>query len=125
MTKDEFEIIYNEYYYLLFKVAYSYTLNRCHAEDIVQEAFIKFFNINKKIDDKDKLKAYLVRIAVNKSIDFIRHNKNKISYNSEYVESISDDREKESDDLNILKSVLSLKEGLSIILSTKSVGLHW
>ena len=116
MTKEEFEIIYNEYYHLLFKVAYSYTLNRCDAEDIVQESFIKFFNVNKKIDDNDKLKSYLVRIVVNKSIDFIRHNKNKVSYDSEYVESLSDDKEKESDDSNILKFVLLLKDSYKTVI---------
>ena len=116
MTKEEFEIIYNKYYHLLFKVAYSYILNRCDAEDIVQESFIKFFNVNKKIDDNDKLKSYLVRIVVNKSIDFIRHNKNKVSYDSEYVESLSDDKEKESDDSNILKFVLLLKDSYKTVI---------
>ena len=116
MTKKEFEIIYNEYYYLLFKVAYSYTLNRSDAEDIVQESFIKFFNVKKTINDKDKLKAYLVRIVVNKSIDFLRSNKNKISYNSEYVESISDDKNNGNDNLNILKNVLALKESYKTVI---------
>ena len=45
LTDDEFDALVYEYSQVLFKVAYSYTKNITDSEDIVQEVFMKLYNI--------------------------------------------------------------------------------
>lgn len=108
MTKEEFEIIYNEHYKLLYKVAYGYVLNKYDAEDIVQDSFVKFYRVHKTFTSSDSLKNYLIRITINQSIDYIRHNKRIVSVNQEDIESIPE--EVSSKNEMIWECVCSLKE---------------
>lgn len=108
MTKEEFEIIYNEHYKLLYKVAYGYVLNQCDAEDIVQDAFVKFYRAHKTFTSSDSLKYYLIRITINRSIDYIRHNKKIVSVNREDIENLPDKGSNRNE--MIWEFVCSLKE---------------
>ena len=108
MTKEEFEIIYNEHYKLLYKVAYGYVLNKCDSEDIVQDTFVKFYRAHKTFTSSDSLKYYLIRMTINQRIDYIRHNKKIVSVNQEDIESLPDEVSNKNE--MIWECVCSLKE---------------
>ena len=61
-----FDNIFNKYYKDVFRLTYSYTLNKSDSEDITQKAFTKLYeNINKFKSDDDNVKKWLFKIASN------------------------------------------------------------
>lgn len=60
----------------VFKVAFQYLSNRQDAEDIVQEVFLGLVERLKKypFDDGEHMKAWLIRVAINKSINAAKYN---------------------------------------------------
>lgn len=72
MTKinREIEFIFDEHAEHLLQLAYFYTKDRYSAEDIVQEVFIKLMTIN--YEERGTLRAFLSRITVNKSKDYLK-----------------------------------------------------
>lgn len=68
----------NKYSDTVFRVAFQYTKDRADAEDIVQEVFLTLFKKPPKpsIDD-DGLKAWLIRVTINKSKDHLRATKRR------------------------------------------------
>ena len=44
---------------------YSYCKNRCDAEDVVQNVFLKLLKNEPKFNDKEHLKKWLIRVAAN------------------------------------------------------------
>lgn len=71
--KDEEELdwIMREHTPLLFRIAYYYTKNLHTAEDIVQEVFIKFFQLNVQLSQEDQ-QPYLIRMTANKAKDYLK-----------------------------------------------------
>lgn len=100
MTKEEFEIKYNKYFDMLFRVAYRYVKNAYEAENIVQDVFIKLYLKNKQFKDESHEKYYLLRLVINRSIDYIRHNKSQnLSLDNEYVNNVPDNTNKQDEDI--------------------------
>lgn len=56
---------------------YSFTHNRQDAEDVAQEVFIEVWKSIDKFRGDSKISTWLYRIAVNRSIDFIRKKKRR------------------------------------------------
>ena len=66
-----FDNIFNKYYKDVFRLTYSYTLNKSDSEDITQKAFTKLYeNINKFKSDDDNVKKWLFKIASNECKNF-------------------------------------------------------
>ncbi|MFJ7182960.1 RNA polymerase sigma factor [Lysinibacillus xylanilyticus] len=56
----------------LFRIAYYYTKDQRIAEDIVQDVFIKFYHHQKYYEERGEMKAYLVRMTINKCKDYLK-----------------------------------------------------
>lgn len=56
----------------LIRLAFYYVRDLQSAEDIVQEVFIKFYNNAQSYEERGELKAYLSKLVVNKSKDYLR-----------------------------------------------------
>ncbi|SOC22703.1 RNA polymerase sigma-70 factor [Ureibacillus xyleni] len=54
----------------MLQLAYFYTKDHYSAEDIVQEVFIKFMNA--QYDERGNLRAFLSRMTINQSKDYIK-----------------------------------------------------
>src|SRR6266700_1434326 len=72
--------IFTEYKGLLFSIAYNMLGSVDDAEDMVQETYLKWIELEK--DDVSHIKAYLVKIITNKCINFLNSAKIK---REEYV----------------------------------------
>lgn len=71
MTKEELEesmILYKD---LVFRLAYNNTCDLSLCDDIVQETFLALYNCDKKFENNEKLKAWLIRVAINKSRNYM------------------------------------------------------
>lgn len=72
--KDEnsFKFLINKYQKLVINACYKFVQNRNDAEDIAQDVFIEVLFSIKSFKSESKLSTWLYRIAVNKSLDFIK-----------------------------------------------------
>lgn len=82
--KESLGLIVEKYYNDIFLFLCRKSCDRFYAEDLTQEVFLKFTQSLPQYKEKNKLKAYLMAIAVNCSNDFYR-NKN-IELNVDEVE---------------------------------------
>lgn len=69
------EQLYNAYYADVFFVCRKYDLNDADAEDMAQDTFIKAFNEIGTLNDAAKFPSWISRIASNKCLNLIKHNK--------------------------------------------------
>jgi len=73
----------------LFAAAFAACGNRQDAEDAVQEAFIQYHVTQEQYQDEQHIKAWLIRVAVNKAKDLCRSfwRRNKVSLD-DYMETL-------------------------------------
>ena len=70
--REPIEVLINEYQRNLFAAAFSICKNAEDANDVVQETFIQYYTSKKEFEDEQHLKAWLIRVAINKSKDITR-----------------------------------------------------
>ncbi|MDD2278909.1 MAG: sigma-70 family RNA polymerase sigma factor [Bacteroidales bacterium] len=71
-SQKAFEELVNRYQSLVTKTCLGFVSNYADAEDIAQDVFIEVFHSLKNFRSESKLSTWLYRIAVNKSLNFIR-----------------------------------------------------
>lgn len=72
--KEKFEIIYLQYYKLMYSVAYGILRDREETEDSVQEAFLNIYKNIEKISEPicPKTRNYVVIISKNMALNMLR-----------------------------------------------------
>ena len=78
-TSEKFiEDAVNRYSDTVFRVAFQYVYDRSDAEDILQEVFLQLIKTPPPIIGKNGyIKAWLIRVTINKSKDFLRSRKRR------------------------------------------------
>ena len=62
----------------VFRVAFQYTKDRSDAEDVLQEVFLKLLKKPPQLSvEDDRLKAWLIRVTINRCKDFLRAKKRR------------------------------------------------
>ena len=74
---DAFKRLLDEYQGLVFNTCLSFVPNAQDAEDIAQEVFVEVYRSISKFKGSSKLSTWLYRIAMNKSLEFIRKKNTK------------------------------------------------
>ena len=75
-SKEEcFNELYDYAHKDVFNVIYSYLKSKYDSEDLLQDTFISFIDKNPSCKSLSECKYYLIRIAINKSINFLKKNK--------------------------------------------------
>ena len=86
--KIEVEELVNTYSKMVFQLAYQNCFLKSNAEDVTQEVIIKLWKNIEKFKTEKHLKAWLIRVTINTSIDNNRYYKNKqetqLEENDEY-----------------------------------------
>lgn len=72
IDENALEILFNDYYDMVYKTAYSIVLDKEHAKEATQEAFIKAFIKIETLKDKSKFGPWVRTITVNVSKDILR-----------------------------------------------------
>jgi RNA polymerase sigma-70 factor, ECF subfamily len=73
----EFDVRLRESSRLAFRVAYSVVRHREDAEDVAQEAFAKAYRSFQTLRDRDRFRAWLIRMTWRLAIDRLRSNKRR------------------------------------------------
>ncbi|MFC1730734.1 RNA polymerase sigma factor [candidate division KSB1 bacterium] len=72
---DAFTSLVNAFKDTVFNVCFGFVKNREEAEDITQEVFLSIYNSLHTLCEGEKLRVWVYRIAVNKSLNTIRKNR--------------------------------------------------
>ncbi|MFP4522799.1 MAG: RNA polymerase sigma factor [Fibrobacterota bacterium] len=113
------EEIYKEYKDRVYSIAYRYLLNRDDAMDAAQETFLA---INKRLASLEPKTApsYILRTAVNKSIDIYRRNKKTLNEKTGILLNMTSKEDFKSseykDEVNFLLEKLSPDQRIAIII---------
>lgn len=67
--KDAYNQVVEEFSDMIFRIAYQNLCNHTDAEDVVQEVFLSLLKSSKSFESKEHLKAWLIKVTVNKCID--------------------------------------------------------
>jgi RNA polymerase sigma-70 factor (ECF subfamily) len=83
--EQEFEARLVESSTLAFRVAYGVLRHRQDAEDVAQEAFAKAYRSFRQLRDRDRFRAWLVRMTWRLAIDFRRGEKRRSTRETEHM----------------------------------------
>src|SRR5712675_1701432 len=75
----EFEIRLAESSTLAFRVAYGVLRHRQDAEDVAQEAFVKAYRSFRQLRDRERFRAWLVRMTWRLAIDRRRNDRRRLA----------------------------------------------
>ena len=99
--KSEYERIYYDFYDVLFALGKHYLMNENDAEEIVQDAFLKLWDVHTDLNDQSNVKNFLYTLVKNNCLNQLRNKQNaarliknyqylEIQYNYEALEKMSD-----------------------------------
>lgn len=115
--------LYEIFYKRVYNSCYRLLRNQYEAEDAMQESFIKAFMKLDKYDEEISFETWLVRIAINTSIDKLRENRlDLVNINEEvnYIgeESLCFEEEFILQQASLIKKIIKSMKGINqIILS--------
>ena len=78
MTSQQFSTEYLPLAQKIYRIAFHILERQDEAEDAVQEAFLKLWEIRDKLDDVESAKAYSIRILKNECLDRLRKAKKSV-----------------------------------------------
>ena len=106
------EYIIDKFGNMLFRICFVMLGNSFDAEDAVQETFIKYIQETKGFESEEHIKAWLIRVATNKSRDILRFRFKHTELNLEDLSELS----VENEDGEIISVLYDLPEKLKIVL---------
>lgn len=77
-TERGFKEVYYQYYPSLFNTAHKVLNSREAAEDIVQEVFVRLWEIRERLQISTSIRSYLTRAVLNTAFNYIKKNKRVI-----------------------------------------------
>lgn len=110
-SKAQFKV-YELYYKAMYNTALRIVNDSAEAEDIMQEAFLAAFSKIKTYKGEVSFGAWLKRIVINKSLDFLKKRKLEFSEIDEKTFAPSD-KISFSEGKDVLKQVEQVKEAIS------------
>lgn len=83
--EDAFRTLVDRHGRMVFNLAYRITADRAHAEDVVQETFLRAYRALDRFDGRAGFGTWLHRIAMNASLDQLRQAKTRreVAYETE------------------------------------------
>lgn len=105
-----FKIIYNAYNAQVLTFADKYLKSRQLAEEVMQEVFLRLWNLKEKLNDIQDLENYILTITRNKAFDYLRKLKRDLRYiepmgvNRDVAENITEESILLEDTRKVLKN---------------------
>ncbi len=112
--RESVDLLVEKYKNNLFGIAFNICKNMQDAEDIVQDTFIEYLTIKKEFDTLEHIRAWLIRVAINKSknknISFFRRNTVPLE---DYMESFTFETQEAS---GLFVAVMNLSEKYRVVI---------
>lgn len=108
------EELIEKYKDTVFRAALSVSRNPEDAEDVVQDTFIQYMNSPRQFENEEHIKAWLIRVAINKSRNVVNSfwNRKRVKFD-DYLENTSFQK---PEDRRLVKAVFSLPEKQRIVI---------
>ena len=92
----------------IFSAAFSVCQNRADADDVVQDTLIRYYSLSKEYETEQHLKAWLIRVAINRAKDITASfwRKNKVAWEDYIGELVFE----EPEDSRLFEAVMRLPE---------------
>lgn len=88
ISEEKFNEVYSNTNKLLYQIIYSYVRNKDDSLDILQDVYFKYLEKKPNINNLDEIKFWLIRVAINKSINYLRYKKlHNVIYSDEIINS--------------------------------------
>ncbi len=71
-SKEAFHILFDKFGPKIYSFALAYLKNKSDAEELLQEVFLKLWEVRSSLDCSKNLKSFLYKICINLIYDFIR-----------------------------------------------------
>lgn len=112
--RQSVEELFEKYQNNIYAAAFNVCKNTEDAKDVVQDTFIQYYSLKKAFDDEQHIRAWLIRVAINKAKNMNRTfwRKNKVSL-EEYMETLTFETP-ESEEL--FETVMRLPEKYRIVI---------
>lgn len=116
--KKDFELIYNQYYKLVYYVAYNVVKDQELAQDIMQDTFVNFMNKIEDYNEEGKVKQYLTTISKNLALNALKKKTNNEIMDEDLINfASSKDKHMQEVELKLtLEKTLSLEESYIVTL---------
>lgn len=114
--KQEFEIAYERYADMLYRLSLSYMKNKEDAEDVVQDVFTKYFCGLHLPMNEEQQKAWFLRVTINQCHDHLRKKRLRIHASLEDVTEVAASEGGPKEDLSVALQKLPEKYRGVIIL---------
>lgn len=112
--RQPLELLIKRYQKNLFTAAFNICANYADAEDVVQDTFVQYYLSDKQFHDEEHLKAWLLRVAINKAKDVSR---SFFRRRTVPLEALGEDIPFEApDDENCFREVMRLPEKYRIVI---------
>lgn len=114
--RQPLEILINQYQRNLYLAAYNICKNAEDANDAVQDTFIQYYRSSIEFNDEGHLRAWLLRVVINKAKNIVTSfwNRNRTSLETEDIESqIAFENQAESE---LYEEVMRLPEKIRIVI---------
>lgn len=85
MTVEE---VLSRYSGMVYRLAYARTMNKCDAEDVTQEVFMKYIKHQYEFMEEEYRKAWLIRVTINASKSLLTSAWNRKRVSMEEVEGV-------------------------------------
>lgn len=98
----------------LFGIAFNLCKNPEDAEDIVQDTFVEYFSSRKDFTNEEHIRAWLIRVAINKSKNILKAfwRKKRVSL-EDYMETLSFETPESE---NLFETVMKLPRNYRIVI---------
>lgn len=98
----------------LYAAAFNICQNQMDAEDVVQEAFVQYYTTKKEFENEQHIKAWLIRIVINKAKNITRTfwRKNKCAL-EDYMETLTFP---DTQSRNLFEEVMKLPDKYRIVI---------
>lgn len=81
---DSYDFFYKEYYSLIYGIVFSILKNKENTEDVVQEIFMKIYNLDKtKLPEKGTL-SWIYTVSKNETFNYLRRKKQEVNIDDIY-----------------------------------------
>ena len=97
-NKENFELLYNNYNNLVYKIAFTILKNKDDSEDIVQIVFSKIYSLPKDKLPTKHILSWIYSVTKNESISLLRKKKNNMSI--EEIYNIADENDEINNSIN-------------------------
>lgn len=103
----DFEAAYEKYADMLYRIALSDLGNTHDAEDAVQDTFVAYFSYKGSFETEEHLKAWLIRVLINKARDELRRKKVRSHASFDEIPEIAS---AEPEDRGVMEEIQKLPE---------------